>query len=155
LRETEQSAGLRVQFKEPKHTCNRWLGDQLWSRPQEMKECFMKKTLSTTLAAGALLAGIGIAAAQTQNNPPSSVQQQPNTQMRDQSGTPGTGQSTMSPGDPRTPRGATSGSGGAMGQGAGNDRGGAVQPAPGMRDSDGNKGTGSSTPGSADAPASR
>ena len=115
----------------------------------------MKTKLLTTLAAGALLAGIGIASAQTQNNPPSSVGSQPNTQMRDQSGTPGTGQSTMSPGDPRTPRGATTSGSGSMGQGAGNDRGGAVQAAPGQRDSDGNKGTGTSQPGSANAPAAR
>lgn len=115
----------------------------------------MKKTLITTLATGALLAGIGIASAQTQNNPPSSVGQQPDTQMRDQSGTPGTGQSTMSPGDPRTPRAGTSGSGASSGQGAGMDRGGAVSPGPGSRDSDGNKGTGSTTPGSQNAPASR
>jgi hypothetical protein len=118
-------------------------------------ESFMKKTLLTTLATGALLAGIGLASAQTQNNPPSSAGQQPNTQMRDQDGNPGTGQSTMSPGDPRTPRASTSGSGSTMGQGAGMDRGGAVQPAPGMRDSDGNKGTGSSTPGTPNAPAAR
>jgi hypothetical protein len=121
-----------------------------------MKETFMKHALLTTLATGALLAGIGIAAAQTQANPPSNPATQPDTQLRDQSGTPGTGQSTMAPGDPRTPRGpATSGSGSSMGQGAGTDRGGAVQPAPGMRDSDGNKGTGSSTPGTANAPAAR
>lgn len=116
----------------------------------------MKKTLIPTLAAGALIAGFGIASAQTQNNPISSPKAQPDSQLRDQSGTPGTGSSTMTPGDPRTPRGAaTSGSGSTMGQGAGNDRGGAVQPAPGMRDSDGNKGTGSSTPGTQNAPAAR
>ena len=116
----------------------------------------MKTTLITTLATGALLAGsIGIAAAQTQNTPPSSVPQQPNTQMRDQSGTPGTGGSTMSPADPRTPSAGTSGSGATSRQGAGNDRGGAVAPAAGMRDSDGNKGTGSSTPGTATSPAAR
>jgi hypothetical protein len=114
----------------------------------------MTKTLFTALATGALLAGIGIASAQTQNTPPSSVAQQPNTQMRDQSGTPGTGGSTMSPADPRTPSsGMTTGSGTSMG--AGIDRGGAVQAAPGSRDSDGNKGTGQSQPNSADAPAAR
>jgi hypothetical protein len=120
------------------------------------RSSFMKKTLLTTLATGALLAGIGIASAQTQNNPISNPATQPNTQMRDQSGTPGTGSSTMTPGDPRTPSAGTSGrASGSSSQGAGVDRGGAVQPAPGMRDSDGNKGTGSSTPGTANAPAAR
>lgn len=115
----------------------------------------MKKTLLTTLAAGALIAGTAIASAQTQNTPPSSPGAQPNTQMRDQSGTPGTGSSTMSPGDPRTPSPGTTGTGASSRQGAGTDRGGAVQPAPGMRDSDGNKGTGSSTPGTQNSPAAR
>lgn len=115
----------------------------------------MRKALLTSITAGALLAATGIACAQTQANPPSNPATQPDTQMRDQSGTPGTGQSTMSPGDPRTPRDpATTGFGSGR-NGAGMDRGGAVQPAPGMRDSDGNKGTGSSTPGTQNVPATR
>jgi hypothetical protein len=57
----------------------------------------MKHTLFAGIAAVALIAGTGFASAQTQQAPVASPQGQPNTQARDQEGTPGTGMSEPAP----------------------------------------------------------
>jgi hypothetical protein len=120
----------------------------------------MKHTLLAGIAAIALIAGSGLASAQT-TSPAASPQAQPNTQTRDQEGTPGTGMSSPAPAQPRA--GATTVAPSApppatMGQGSSGQahQGGTASPATSAdtrdRDQEGTPGTGKSAPAAGGSP---
>jgi hypothetical protein len=115
----------------------------------------MKHALLAGIAAIALIAGSGFASAQSQQSPVASPQAQPNTQTRDQEGTPGTGMSGPAPAQPGA--GATTTAPSAtMGQGSPQFQGGTTSPATSAdtrdRDQEGTPGTGRSAPAAGGSP---
>jgi hypothetical protein len=125
-----------------------------------MMEAFMKHTLLAGIAAIALIAGSGLASAQSQQAPVASPQSQPNTQARDQEGTPGTGMSEPAPAQnrgttgQRAPAGTMAPAPAASGQQP--FTGGTANPAASSdsrdRDQEGTPGTGKSAPAPAGSP---
>lgn len=115
----------------------------------------MKHTLLAGIAAIALIAGTGFASAQSQQAPVASPQGQPDTQARDQEGTPGTGMSEPAPAQnrgttgQRPPAGATAPAPAASGQAPATPRDSADTR---DRDQEGTPGTGKSAPAAGGSP---
>jgi hypothetical protein len=120
----------------------------------------MKYGLLTGIAAIALMTGTDFASAQAQSPPPAaSPQAQPNTQTRDQEGTPGTGMSQPAPAQNQGTMGqGTRAPAPTTGQGTSGQayQGGTANPAaqPDSRDRDqeGTPGTGKSAPAAGGSP---
>jgi hypothetical protein len=115
----------------------------------------MKHTLLAGIAAISLVAGTGSALAQSQTgqDPVASPRAQPQTQTRDQEGSPGTGMSSPSPQQPGTTGAAPSPPPAATGQaGQQPTTSPGAQPDTRDRDQEGTPGTGRSAPAPAGSP---